>query len=68
MSKINFNGDKIYTDSPDWIKSKKETTNSVNDDDKCFQQVATAGLNYEEIEKPPQRISKIKMRRLLEKV
>ena len=37
MSKINFNGDKIYTDSPDWIKSKKETTNSVNDDDKCFQ-------------------------------
>ena len=68
MSKINFNGDKIYTDSPDWIKSKKETTNSVNDDDKCFQQTATAGLNYEEIEKPPQRISKIKMRRLLEKV
>ena len=68
MSKINLNGDKIYTDSPDWIKSKKETTNSVNDDDKCFQQAATAGLNYEEIGKPPQRISKIKMRRLLEKV
>ena len=42
-------------------KKKKKAINSVNDDDdKCFQCTAIVTLNHEEVEKNPQRISKIK--------
>ena len=35
--KINTNRDGSYIDSPDWIKHKKETINSINKkDNKCF--------------------------------
>ena len=33
--------------SPDWIKKKNATTDSINYDDKCFEYTATDGLNYE---------------------
>ena len=53
--------DKFQTiGSPDWIKNKKATINLKNEDDKCFEYVATVALNYEEIKKDPQRISKTK--------
>ena len=42
----------------DWIK--KATINSVNGDNKCFQYAATVALNYEEIGKISQIISKLK--------
>ena len=41
-------------------KNKKATINPINDDDKCFQYVATVALNHKELEKTYQRISKIK--------
>ena len=49
--KINFNFGGSYIDSPDWMKSNKETITSINKkDNKCFQYVVTVALNYEEIE------------------
>ena len=46
--KINPNCCGSYTDSPDWIKNKKATTNPTNKkDNKCFQCTATVTLNYE---------------------
>ena len=42
------------------VKNKKATINSTNNDGKCFQYAVTVALNYEQIKKDPQRISKIK--------
>ena len=50
-----------YIDSPKWLKNKKTTVNPKNNDnDKCFQYALTAALNYEQIKKDSQRVSKIK--------
>ena len=49
---INRNCDGSYVDSPDWIKNKKATINSVNkNDNKCFQYSSTFALNHTGIEK-----------------
>ena len=35
-----------YIDSPDWIKNKKATINTINKkDNKCFQYAVTVALN-----------------------
>ena len=47
-------------DSPKWLKDKKSTINSKNNDYKCFQYAETLALNYDKIDRNPQRISKIK--------
>ena len=58
--RITFNRGGSYIDSPDWIKNKKVTINPINKkDNKCFQYAVTVALNYEEIKKDPQRITKI---------
>ena len=50
----------MYIDSPDWIKSKKATINTINKNDgKCFQYAVTVTLNYKKIEKYPERIAKL---------
>ena len=49
-----------YIDSPEWLKNKKATINPKNNDDNCFQYALTVALNYQNIKKDPQRISKIK--------
>ena len=57
--KINLNHSGSYINSPDWIK--KAIINPINKkDNKCFQYAITVALNYEEIKKDPQRITKIK--------
>ena len=59
--KINPNCGGSYTDSPDWIKNKKATINSINkNDNKCFQYAATLALNHKETGKDSGRIKKIK--------
>ena len=59
--KINLNRGGSYIDSPVWIKNKEATINPINKkDNKCFQQAVTVSLNYEEIKKDLQRITKIK--------
>ena len=60
--KLNPNCSGSYIDSPDWIKNKKATINPINKKDKKrFQYVVTVALNYEEIKKDSQRITKIKL-------
>ena len=50
-----------YIDSPKWLKNKKTTTiNPKNNDDNCFRYSLAVSLNYQNIQKDPQRISKIK--------
>ena len=49
-----------YIDSPKWLKNKKSTVNPKNNDDKCFQYAVTLALNLDNINKLPQRVSKIK--------
>ena len=51
-----------HIDSLTWIKMKKTTINPINnDDDKCFQYVATLTSNHKEIGKTWGRIPKIKL-------
>ena len=58
---INQNWDRSYKDSLDWIKNKSTTINPINEkDNKCFVYDVTVALNYEEIKKDLQRITKIK--------
>ena len=49
-----------YIDSPEWIKSKKATTNKQNNDKNCFKYVVIVALNHENIGKNPQKKSKIR--------
>ena len=49
-----------YIDSPEWLKNKKATINPKNNDNNCFQYALTVALNYQNIKKDLQRISKIK--------
>ena len=49
-----------YIDSPKWLKNKKARINPKNNDNNCFQYALTVALNYQNIKKDPQRISKIK--------
>ena len=48
-----------YRDSPKWLKNKKATINPKNNDNNCFQYALTVALNYQNIKKDRQRISKI---------
>ena len=50
-----------HIDIPGWIKNNKATINLINQKDrKYFQYAVTVALNYEEIKKDLQRITKIK--------
>ena len=49
-----------YIDSPKWLRDKKSTINPKNKDNKCLQSAATLALNLDNIDRNPQRISKIK--------
>ena len=57
--KINPNCFGSYIDFPGWIKNKVATINPINKkDNKYFQYAVTITLNYEEINKDLQRITK----------
>ena len=59
--KINPNRFGSNIDFPGWIKNKKATINLINKkDNKYFQYAVTITLNYEEINKDLQRITKSK--------
>ena len=49
-----------YIESPKWLKDKKCTVNQKSNDNKFFQYATTPALNFNKIDKHPQRISKIK--------
>ena len=48
-----------YNESPKWLKDKKCTVNQKNNDNKCFQYATTLALNFNKIDKKPQRIPRI---------
>ena len=56
--RTDFNHGGSYIDSPDWIKNKKNKLYQWKK--QCFQYSVTVTLNYEEIKKDPQIITKIK--------
>ena len=49
-----------YVDSPKWLKNKKTTINPKTKDANCFQYALTVVLNYEQINKNPQKMTHIK--------
>ena len=57
FNKIILNRGGSYIDSPKWLKNKKLTINSKNNDYKCFQHAATLALNLDIINSHPERIS-----------
>ena len=60
LNKISISKGGSYIDSPKWLKDKKSTINPKNNAYKCFQYAVTLALNYDKIDRNPQRISKIK--------
>ena len=60
LTRITISKDGSYIESPKWLKDKKCAINQKNNDNKCFQYAATLALNFNNIDKNHQRISKIK--------
>ena len=58
--KIDIKRSGSYIEAPKWIKNKKATINPQNKDDKCFQYAVTIALNYDRIEKHPERLNNVK--------
>ena len=56
---VSLNRGGSYIDFPKWLKSKKATINSNNNDDKCFQHATTVALNHKTIVKELRKITKI---------
>ena len=46
LHEISLSRGELYIDSPEWLKNKKSTKNSKNNDGKCFQYALTVALNY----------------------
>ena len=60
LQKISLKRGRSYIDSPKWLKNKNATINPKNNVNNCFQYALTTALNYQNIKKYLQRISKIK--------
>ena len=60
LNRITIRKGGSYIESPKWLKDKKCTINQKNNDNKCFQYATTLALNFNNIDKHHQRISKIK--------
>ena len=60
LNKISISKGGSYIDSPKCLKDKKSAINPKNNDYKCFQYAVKLALNYDKIDRNPQRISKIK--------
>ena len=60
LNRITISKGGSYIQSPKWLKDKKCTINQKNTDNKCFQYATTLALNFNNIDKHHQRISKIK--------
>ena len=60
FNKTSINRGGSYIDSPKWLKDKKSTINTKNNDDNCFQYALTLALNLDKIKIDPQRVCKMK--------
>ena len=60
LQKIGLKRGGSCINSPEWLKNEKAAINPKNNYDNCFQYALTITLNDQNIERNPQRISKIK--------
>ena len=60
FNRISISKGGSYIESPKWLKDKKSTVNQKNNDNKRFQYATTLALNFNKIDKNPQRTSRIK--------
>ena len=49
-----------YFPLPDWLAKKKVIINPLNEDQECFKWALIVALRWEDIDRNPQRISKLK--------
>ena len=56
LNKVSLSRGGSYINSPEWLKNKKATINSNNNDDKSFQYAIAVALNNDQIKKNSQRI------------
>ena len=61
LQKIGLKRRGSYVDLPKWLKNKKATINSKNNDDNCFQYALTVALNHKQSENHLERISNLKL-------
>ena len=61
LRKISLRRGGSYINSPKWIKNKKGTISSQNEDDKYFIYAVIASLNHHKIDNHPERISNLLM-------
>ena len=61
LNRITISKGGSYIESPKWPKDKKCVVNQKSNDNKCFQYAATLALNFNDIDRNPQRISKLNL-------
>ena len=61
LSKVSLSRGESYKDFPEWLKNKKATINSKNNDDKCFQYALTLALNHKQIKKDLKEYQKLNL-------
>ena len=59
VDEISLKRGKSYIKSPEWLVNKRATINSKSKDNKYFKYSTTVGLNQQNIENHPERISNI---------
>ena len=57
---LNLTRGSSYLPLPEWLAHKKAIINPPNEDQECFKWAVIAASRWEEIDKDPQRISKLK--------
>ena len=60
MDRLNFTRGSSYLPLPDWISRKKAIINPKNEDMECFKWAVIAADRWQEIDKHPERISKLR--------
>ena len=61
LNRITISKGGSYIESPKWLKDKKCVVNQKNYDNKCFQYAATLALNFNNIDRNPQRYQKLNL-------
>ena len=60
LRKISLHRGWSYIGYPKWLKHKKATINTKNNDYRSFQYAVAVALNYENIKSNPEKIPKVK--------
>ena len=58
--RLNLTRGSSYLPLPDWLAKKKAIINPLNEDQECFKWAVIVASRWEDIDRNPQRISKLK--------